>query len=92
MSIIDDLLAKVKYKPDTISHLIPNNELCKACQNRVCEKICPAKVYEWDEKNQKLQVTFENCLECGACRICCPHNAIDWNYPRANKGITYKNS
>ena len=92
MTNIDDLLAKVKYKPDTVSHLVPDNALCKACQNRVCEKICPAKVYEWDEKNQKLIVKFENCLECGACRICCPHNAINWTYPRANKGITYKNS
>ena len=92
MNNIDDLLSTIKYKPDTISHLIPANDLCKSCQNRVCERICPAKVYEWDEKSQKLQVTFENCLECGACRICCPYNAIDWNYPRANKGITYKNS
>ena len=87
---IDDLLAKVKYKPDTISHLIPDNEMCKICKNRVCENICPAKVYEWDNDNQKLQVTFENCLECGACKIACNH--IDWNYPKATKGITFKNS
>jgi len=89
---IDDLLATVKYKPDTVSHLVPNNEYCKKCKNRVCEHICPAKVYEWDEENQKLQVTFENCLECGACRIACDYCAIDWKYPKATKGITFKNS
>ncbi|MCQ2957989.1 MAG: 4Fe-4S dicluster domain-containing protein, partial [Candidatus Gastranaerophilales bacterium] len=61
-------------------------------KNRVCEYICPAKVYEWDEENKKLQVTFENCLECGACRIACPNKAIEWSYPKINKGITFKNS
>jgi len=92
MSLIDELLAKVKYNPDKSSHLIPNNEICINCKNRVCEYICPAKVYEWDEDKKKLQVNFENCLECGACRIACIHNAIDWRYPKAGKGITFKNS
>jgi len=89
---IDDLLAKVKYKPDTKSHLIPDNEGCRNCTNKVCEHICPAKVYEWDIENHKLNVNFENCLECGACRIACSYNAISWEYPKANKGITFKNS
>ena len=89
---IDDLLATVKYKPDTVSHLLPDNNICKNCENRVCERICPARVYEWDKESQKLQVTFENCLECGACRIACPYQAIDWCYPNAIKGITFKNS
>ena len=89
---LDDLLAKVKYKPDANSHLFPDNELCLTCKNRVCEFVCPAKVYEWDNEKQALQVTFENCLECGACRIACPKNAIYWKYPKVNKGVTYKNS
>jgi len=89
---LDDLLAKVKYKPDTTSHLFPNNEICSTCENRVCEFVCPAKVYEWDESQKALQVTFENCLECGACRIACTKNSIHWIYPKVNKGVTYKNS
>ena len=91
MSMIDDLLSKVKYNPDTISHLIPNNEFCKKCEKRVCEYICPAKVYEWDAEKNKLQVTFENCLECGACRIACEKNCIKWVYPKGKCGITLKN-
>ena len=87
---IDDLLAKTKYKPNTVSHLIPEQEACKICTNRICEYICPAKVYEWDEKKQELSVIFENCLECGACKIAC--SKIDWHYPKATKGITFKNS
>lgn len=89
---IDELLSKVKCKPDTKSHLMPNNDICEKCTNRVCEIICPASVYEWDESQNRLRVAFENCLECGACRIACPHNSIDWNYPDSNKGIVYKNS
>jgi len=89
---IDNLLAKVKYKPDNQSHLLPDNNICKTCNNRVCEYICPAKVYEWNEENKKLEVLFENCLECGACKISCPYKAIDWKYPKPNKGITFKNS
>ena len=92
MSLIDDLLAKVKYKPDDTSHLIPDNNYCLKCQNRVCEYICPAKVYEWDAVKSVLNVAYENCLECGACKISCPFNAIDWRYPNAGKGITFKNS
>ncbi len=89
---IDDLLAKTKYKPDKSTHLIVDQEGCKACEDRVCEHICPAKVYEWDEEKQELTVTFENCLECGACRIICPKKAIDWHYPEPTKGISFKNS
>ena len=89
---IDELLSTVKYNPDTVSHLVPDNDVCKKCQNRVCERICPARVYEWDNEKQKLQVTYENCLECGACRIACPYSAIDWKYPNSTKGITFKNS
>jgi len=89
---IDELLSKVKCKPDAKSHLIPNDEICLTCNNRICEFVCPANVYEWDESLNKLHVAFENCLECGACRIACPHKAIEWNYPDSDKGIVYKNS
>ncbi len=87
---IDDLLAKTKYNPDKISHLIPNQEKCKNCENRICENVCPAGVYKWDENENKLLVNFENCLECGACKIVC-HN-IDWTYPNGTKGVIFKNS
>ena len=89
---IDNLLAKVKYNPDKISHLIPNQEKCRTCQKRVCEIVCPAGVYVWDETENKLIVNFENCLECGACKIACTNSCIDWNYPNSNKGVIFKNS
>lgn len=88
---IDEKLFTIKYKPDTESHLKPDNEKCKICESRCCTVVCPAKVYEWNEGEERLTVNYENCLECGACRICCEHKCIGWEYPKGNKGVTFKN-
>lgn len=87
---IDDKLYSVKYKPDTACHLTPNPEVCAKCTDRVCEFICPANVYQWDEDEKKLMVGYENCLECGACRIACPYKAVGWVHPKGGKGVTFK--
>lgn len=89
-SNIDDKLAKVKYVADDVSHLIPDQAKCLLCTSKACTYFCPAKVYEWDEANQKLIVGYENCLECGACRIACEKKCIEWEYPKGNKGVTFK--
>ena len=51
---LEDKLFTIKYSPDTTSHLNADKLDCINCKNRVCEHICPAKVYEWDENNEKL--------------------------------------
>lgn len=35
-------------------------------------------------------VNYENCLECGACRIACENCSLGWEYPKGNKGVTFK--
>lgn len=85
---LEDKLFTIKYSPDTTSHLNADKLDCINCKNRVCEHICPAKVYEWDENNEKLIINYENCMECGACRIACKH--IQWEYPKGTKGVMYK--
>ena len=87
---IDNYLYTLKYTPDTISHLILDNEKCKNCADKFCTHVCPACVYEWNDDEQKIIVNYENCLECGACRIICPHKAINWQYPKGNKGVMFK--
>lgn len=87
---IENKLYTVKYTPDTVSHLIPDENMCKLCNDKPCTFICPAKVYEWDEENKKLIVNFENCLECGACRIACPKQSLKWEYPKGTKGVMFK--
>ena len=87
---IDDKLFTVKYKPDEGSHLTPNQEDCAKCKDKPCTNFCPAHVYDWDEDQKKLLVGFENCLECGACRIGCTHQSLAWKYPSAGCGVTFK--
>ena len=89
---IDDKLFTVKYKCDEETHLKPNQEDCKKCIDKPCTYCCPANVYSWDEDQQKNLVGFENCLECGACRIVCPAQTLDWKYPKAGTGVTFKYS
>lgn len=89
---IEDKLSTIKYNCDCESHLIADNEKCRLCENRVCTCICPANVYTYDENKNVLNVEYENCLECGACRIICPMDAIDWNYPKGKYGVNYKHS
>lgn len=87
---LEDKLSKIKYDPDSQSHLRPDQEKCKICKSKVCENICPASVYKWIDEEQKLLVKYENCLECGACRIACEKKCIDWEYPKGTKGVTFK--
>jgi len=87
---VDDKLFTVKCKHADETHLIVNTEKCKACKEKDCLHICPAKVYEWHDEDQTITVAYENCLECGACRIGCCEGAIDWNYPKAGYGVTFK--
>lgn len=90
MSNLDNKLATVKYDTDTNSHLHPVQEDCKTCISRCCVNVCPAGVYEWSEENQKLIVNYENCLECGACKIVCEKHSLGWEYPKGTKGVTFK--
>lgn len=81
-------LSKVKINSDEKSHLEVDNEICKNCKLKICTKICPAKVYEWTNAQEKLIINYENCLECGACRIACEKKCLNWKYPQ--KGVTFK--
>lgn len=86
--VLEDKLYTIKYNPDTVSHLIPNEDICKTCKEKPCTYICPANVYQWD--NDKMIVNHENCLECGACRIACEKKCLKWEYPKGTKGVIFK--
>lgn len=87
---IDDKLASVKYKSDEKTHLKPDQEECKKCKDKCCTYVCPANVYSWDKEQGKILVGYENCLECGACRIACSSGKLEWEYPTAGCGVTFK--
>jgi ferredoxin like protein len=87
---LEDKLFTVRRRPLSRSHITINHQLCNDCLNKICTYICPAEVYVWDADEQKIDVRYENCLECGACRVAC--EAIEWVNPSWGEGIVYKNS
>ena len=38
----------------------------------------------------KISVGYQACVECGSCRIGCPHANVDWTLPRGGYGVAYK--
>jgi len=90
MRDLENKLYTVKCTPDTESHLLPVQECCRICKSKICTIVCPAGVYEWDETKRKLIVNYENCLECGACRIVCESQSLGWEYPKGIKGVMFK--
>ena len=88
--IVDEKLALLKYKSDTNSHITVDNEVCATCKTKDCLNVCPAKVYKKD--GDSIKIEYENCLECGACRIACQKNAIKWEYPSSGCGVIFKNN
>ena len=87
-----DRLFLVKYEIDEENcHLVITDPAdCKRCEDKPCICRCPAEVYRWEEEEETLEVAYENCLECGACRVACPYDNIDWSYPRGGFGVAYK--
>ncbi len=83
-------LFTVRRKPVTESHIKLDEQLCVDCTKRACTYICPAGVYVWNEAEGKIDVSYEDCLECGACRIACEMNNIEWSNPVWGEGISYK--
>lgn len=87
---VDNKLFLNRWKPDQESHLVVvDDTVCAGkCPGKDCTIFCPARVYEW--RDGRIAVGFEGCLECGACRIACPHNNIQWRYPRGGYGVQFR--
>jgi ferredoxin like protein len=86
---LENKLALVKTKKDTISHIELDESICARCLDKSCLTICPAKTYE--EINGRIHIAYENCLECGSCRVACPSGGIKWQNPRGRFGVTFLN-
>lgn len=87
---VDNKLFLNRWKPDRESHLVVVDEsVCAGrCSGKDCTFFCPARVYEW--RDGRMSVGYEGCLECGACRIACPHGNIQWRYPRGGYGVQFR--
>ncbi len=88
-SNVEGKLFLARYKRDDVSHLnLKNKDVCLKCVNKPCIIVCPADVYKWEE--DRLIISYDNCVECGSCRIVCPYSNIEFRYPYHGKGIGYR--
>lgn len=92
---VEEKLYLAKYKLDERPHLvIIDQDICDKCSKingtpQPCMVLCPANVYKWED-DKKNVVSYDNCVECGACRIICPYVNIDWKYPRWGRGLSLR--
>jgi len=87
---LEDKLFTVRRRDYRESHIRVDCRLCEDCSSRICTHICPAEVYVWDEDKRTVHVHYENCLECGACRVACEMACIEWVTPTGGTGIEYR--
>ncbi len=88
---IDDRLFTVAFKHAKEGHLkIVNPKICLECEGKWCTTICPANVFRWDEEKKEIIISWENCLETGACITGCPYANIDYTYPKRGKGVEFR--
>jgi ferredoxin like protein len=87
---VEDKLFLNKFKVDEESHLVLKDySVCiEQCPDQPCLYICPARVYKLEK--DRIGVSYEGCLECGSCRIGCPHFNIEWRFPKGGYGIKHK--
>ena len=86
-STIEEKLYIINFRPDTESHIKPNQDICITCKQKECTKFCPGNVFNWSSINDELLIAYENCLECGACKMGCPYEAIEYKHPKVGYGV-----
>ena len=78
------------FKNDQESHIIIKQEVCRGCELKPCLSICPGGLYSVSAETGEVLIEYTGCLECGSCRVACPHGALEWHYPRGGFGIQYR--
>jgi len=92
---VEEKLYLAKYRLDERPHLVVlDQDVCQKCSlingtPQPCMILCPADVYKWEE-GKKNVVSYDNCVECGACRIICPYANIEWKFPRWGRGLSHR--
>lgn len=88
---LEDRLATVKFNVAQEPHIKLDKTKCKNCEEKTCIKVCPVGNYQENEADaSEIIISWEGCMECGTCRIACPHGAIEWNYPVGGKGVCFR--
>jgi ferredoxin like protein len=83
---VEDRLFKTRFKADTEAHLVVDIAVCKTCTHKACTYVCPVQNYTINDDNDVI-VSWEGCLECGACRVACTPGGVTWKYPNGGMGV-----
>ncbi|HVE11765.1 MAG TPA: 4Fe-4S dicluster domain-containing protein [Elusimicrobiota bacterium] len=92
---VEAKLGLVEWKKSPKAHITIKDASASSpcvtrCETKPCTTVCPAKVYEWESSQKKVLVAYENCIECGACRMLCPFDNIACDWPGGGFGVKYK--
>ena len=89
-STLEQKQYSIRFNADTKSHLhIIDENICREkCADKLCTLFCPGEVYKCE--NDRMQVGYEGCHECGSCRIGCPYENVKWEYPKGGHGIVFR--
>lgn len=90
---LEDKLYRTRYEPDPgHPHVDMKSKDGKTPeQNKALLKICPAEVYKEDPNDpENINVSHENCLECGTCRQVAEKNSLEWKHPDGGMGVKYR--
>ncbi len=88
---VDDILMSLKYYLDEQQphiHII-EPEVCVDCNSKGCLYFCPVGAYR-EQADGHVQISYQACIECGSCRVMCPHSNVNWKLPRGGYGVAYK--
>ncbi|KPJ68463.1 MAG: hypothetical protein AMJ43_00270 [Coxiella sp. DG_40] len=85
---IEDKLLTTRLNVDAEPHIKVDTEICGNCPERPCLYVCPVQNYVL--RDGKMVFSWQGCVECGACRIACPRQAITWEYPRGGFGVALR--
>lgn len=50
--------------------------------------LCPMRCYVLEDN--RLVFHYEDCVECGLCRVVSSPDKLRWSLPRGGKGIRYR--
>ncbi len=90
---LQDKIALIQFNPDySKPHIaVEKQAVCSTCKAKQCLSICPAGVFKWDcQPGSPIAVLYEQCVECGACRLACPFTNIQFSYPTGGMGVAYQ--
>lgn len=86
---VNDKLLRTRFVVDPGNpHILVDTQACEGCVDEPCLIVCPVQCYQ--KERDKLIFSWENCVECGSCRIVCPGGAVTWNYPRGGYGVCFR--